>query len=79
MFIVYSYMMWSYFLVFLVSSVFLVFFLMSFQMFKVVGWMLSQEGAAEQIVLTTSSFILSSLPLAFPLALFFSAIYTPCM
>lgn len=44
-------------------------------MFKVLGWMLSQEGAAEQIVLTTSSFILSSLPLAFPLALFFSAIY----
>ena len=75
MFIVYSYMMWSYFLVFLVSSLFLVFFLMSFQMFKVVGWMLSQKGAGEQILLTTSSFILSSLPLALPLALFFSALY----
>jgi lipopolysaccharide export LptBFGC system permease protein LptF len=75
MFIVYSYMMWSYFLVFFVSALFLIFFLMSFQMFKVVGWMLSQEGSFQQVILTTSSFILSSLPLAFPLALFFSAIY----
>lgn len=75
MFIVYSYMMWSFFLVFLVSCAFLIFFLMSFQMFKILGWMISQEGNFEQVILTVSSFILGSLPMAFPLALFFSAIY----
>jgi lipopolysaccharide export LptBFGC system permease protein LptF len=75
MFIVYSYMMWSYFLVFLVSALFLIFFLMSLQLFKVIGWMISQEGDWGQIGLTISSFILGALPMALPLALFFSAIY----
>lgn len=75
MFIVYSYMMWSYFLVFLVTAVFLILFLMSFQMFKVLGWIFSQEGSLQQIILTFSSFILGSLPMALPLSLFFAAIY----
>ncbi len=48
---------------------------MSFQMFKVISWMISQEGDWSQIALTVSSFILGAIPMAFPLALFFSAIY----
>ena len=44
-------------------------------MFKVLGWILSQEGSLGQVFLTMNSFVLSSLPLALPLALFFSAIY----
>lgn len=48
---------------------------MSFQMFKVIGWMFSQNGDWGQIALTISSFVLGALPMALPLALFFSAIY----
>lgn len=68
-------MAWTYFLVFLVSSLFLIFFLMSFQLFKVLGWMFSQETPWNEILLTISSFTLGSISLALPLALFFSSIY----
>lgn len=75
MLIIYAYVAWSYFLVFIISSIFLIFFLMSFQLFKVLGWMFAQETPWNEIFLTISSFTLGTLPMALPLALFFSSIY----